>query len=68
VGVNRTGTDGKGLQYGGESMVIGPLGEIIGLLGAEEEISSHTLERDRLVEVRSKYPFWRDADGFHIQP
>jgi omega-amidase len=67
AGVNRTGLDGNGLQYAGESMVIGPLGEIIRTFGAEEEIFSFDLDRHHLEEVRLKYPFWRDADGFFIQ-
>jgi omega-amidase len=68
IGVNRTGTDGRGLQYIGESMILGPLGETIQALGAEEEIFSYTLDREYLDETRSKFPFWRDADGFFIQP
>ena len=67
AGVNRTGTDGRGLQYGGESMIVGPLGEIIDTLGSEEGIISHTLDRGMLDEVRSRFPFWRDADRFFIQ-
>jgi omega-amidase len=68
IGVNRTGQDGKGLEYGGESMVLGPSGEPIKILGAEEEIFSHTLNREKLEDLRSKLPFWRDADTFFIQP
>src|SRR5450755_2391145 len=68
IGVNRTGTDGRGLQYEGESMVLGPLGEPIKIMGADAEIFSHTLDREHLDEIRSKFPFWRDADGFFIQP
>ncbi len=68
VGVNRTGIDGKGLQYAGESMIVGPLGELIRVLGAEEEIFSHTLDYNHLEEIRLKFPFWRDADEFFIQP
>jgi omega-amidase len=68
IGVNRTGTDGRGLQYGGESMLLGPLGEPIKIMGADAEIFSHTLDREHLEETRSKFPFWRDADGFFIQP
>jgi omega-amidase len=68
VGVNRTGKDGKELDYAGESMIIGPLGEIIRNLGSEEEIFSQELDHSHLEEVRSKFPFWRDADGFYIQP
>lgn len=68
IGVNRTGTDGYGLQYSGESMVLGPLGESIKIFGADAEVFSHTLQREQLEETRSKFPFWRDADGFFIQP
>ncbi len=68
IGVNRTGTDGNGLEYPGESMIIGPLGDTIKILASEEEIISHTLDRNKLEEVRLKYPFWRDADKFFIQP
>jgi len=68
IGVNRTGTDGNGLQYTGESMIVGPLGDPIKILTGEEDIFSHTLDREKLEEVRSKFPFWRDADTFFIQP
>lgn len=68
AGVNRTGSDGNGLEYSGESMILGPLGETIKILGSEENIFSHTLDREHLEESRSKFPFWRDADGFFIQP
>jgi omega-amidase len=68
IGVNRTGTDGKGLEYGGESMILGPLGEPLKILGAEEDIFSHTLNREKLEATRLKFPFWHDADTFFIQP
>jgi omega-amidase len=68
IGVNRTGIDGNGLQYSGESMIVGPLGDSIKILTLEEDIFSHTLDREKLEEVRLKFPFWRDADEFFIQP
>ncbi len=68
IGVNRTGIDGRGLQYAGESMIVGPLGEPLKILGEEEDIFSHTLDRENLEQVRLKFPFWRDADEFFIQP
>src|SRR5450432_3892391 len=68
VGVNRTGIDGNGLEYVGESMVLGPLGDTIKILKEEEEIFSNELDRNKLEEVRLKFPFWRDADTFFIQP
>ena len=68
IGVNRTGTDGHGLEYSGESMILGPLGEPIKILEGDAEVFSHTLHREQLEEIRSKFPFWRDADEFLIQP
>jgi omega-amidase len=68
LGVNRTGTDGRGLTYAGDSLIAGPLGEIIEILGAEEGTISHTLDREKLDEVRLKFPFWRDSERFLIQP
>jgi omega-amidase len=49
-------------------MIVGPLGDSIKILTMEEEIFSHTLDREKLEEVRLKFPFWRDADEFFIQP
>jgi len=68
IGVNCTGTDGNGLEYAGESMIIGPLGEIIKIMGSEEEIFTYLLDRNKLDQTRLKFPFLRDADSFHIQP
>jgi omega-amidase len=68
IGVNRTGVDGNGLEYAGESAILGPLGDSIKILTEEEEIFSHELDRKKLEEVRLKFPFWRDADTFFIQP
>jgi omega-amidase len=68
AGVNRTGRDGNGLEYPGESMIIGPLGEIITTAGSEEKIITHTLDRNNLENVRQKFPFWKDSDTFFIEP
>ncbi len=67
IGVNRTGLDARGLEYSGGSMVIDPLGEIIADLGAGDEIFTHELNRIKLEEIRSEFPFWKDADSFLIQ-
>jgi omega-amidase len=68
VGVNRVGTDGNGLLYAGESMIVSPSGDIIKNLEDREEIYSFTPDRDKLDDFRFKYPFWKDADKFLIQP
>ncbi len=66
VGVNRVGTDGNGIYYGGESMVIDPLGEILYHKKDEEDIFTITLDKAHLDTIRAKFPFWKDADGFQI--
>ncbi len=66
VGVNRVGDDGNGIYHGGDSMVIDPLGEILYHKADEEDVCTITLHKAKLEEVRTKFPFWRDADGFTI--
>ncbi|MBO9591378.1 MAG: amidohydrolase [Niabella sp.] len=66
VGVNRVGEDGNGIYYSGNSMVIDPLGEILYHKADEEDLFTITLHKTTLEEVRSKFPFWKDADGFMI--
>jgi len=67
IGVNRVGADGKDIRYAGESMVIDPLGEVLYQGTNAEEVHCITLERARLVEVRGRFPFLRDADQFAIE-
>ena len=68
VGVNRVGNDGNKIYHSGDSMIIGPLGEILYHGLAREEVHTLTLEKEKLAEVRQKFPFWRDADQFAIEP
>jgi omega-amidase len=35
---------------------------------AEESIFTVTLQREKLEEVRARFPFWKDADRFTIDP
>lgn len=66
IGVNRVGNDGNNIYHSGDSMVISPLGEILYHKKDEEDISTITLSKDDLAEVRRKFQFWRDADDFQI--
>lgn len=66
VGVNRIGVDGNGLEYPGHSNVYDPLGKAMGHLSEKETISSFSLEKDVLTEVREKFPFLKDMDTFVI--
>lgn len=67
VGVNRVGNDGNNIYHSGDSMIIDPLGEILYHGAGKEEVSTQTLQKERLTEVRQRYPFWRDADHFSIE-
>lgn len=66
IGVNRSGIDGKGLQYKGGSVIYDFKGEIIARAGESEEVIQCTLEYDSLNEYRQSFPFWMDADHFII--
>jgi omega-amidase len=66
VGVNRVGIDGNKINHSGNSLVIDPLGEVLYHKAEEEDIFTITLERERLEEVRTRFPFWKDGDHFII--
>ena len=66
IGVNRVGTDGNGIYYSGDSMLVSPLGEVLYHAVNEEDIHTFTLQKDELEMVRKKMPFWKDADPFII--
>jgi predicted amidohydrolase len=67
VGVNRTGDDGNGIHYTGESMIIDPMGEPLYHKKDVEDIFTITLDKEDLQSVRDKLPFLRDADSFEIK-
>ena len=66
VGVNRVGNDGNNIYHSGDSMVIDPLGEILYHQADKPGAHTITLHRETLEEVRSKFPFWKDADNFEL--
>ncbi len=69
AGSNRIGTDGTGTKYSGESMIVGPLGETIGLAENNAECTiSGEISMDSLVKFRHKFPVQNDADNFIINP
>lgn len=68
AGVNRIGPDGHEIDHSGDSMIIDPLGETLYHAGAKDETFTLTLQKDDLAKVRQRFPFWRDADTFSIQP
>jgi omega-amidase len=68
VGINRVGHDGNNIYHSGDSMVVDPMGEVLYTKAHEEDIFTMTLQKEKLEEVRTKLPFWKDGDSFIIQP
>ncbi len=66
IGVNRVGMDGKENYHSGDSMVVSPLGDLLYHNYNEEHIATITLHKHELDTVRTKLPFWKDADPFAI--
>lgn len=66
IGVNRVGTDGNNIYHSGNSLVIDPLGQVLYHMADEEDIFTIALQKEKLEEVREKFPFWKDGDSFTI--
>lgn len=66
--VNRIGTDGNGLNYEGESVIINPRGNIMELATQNyEELVTANLDLNELSAFRKKFPVWLDADEFDLK-
>jgi predicted amidohydrolase len=68
IGVNRVGDDGNNIAHSGDSMIIDPLGETLYHAPPGEQTFTLTLEKQPLDAIRQRFPFWRDADHFYIEP
>ena len=65
-GVNRCGTDPKGLEYAhGASLIIDFKGKVIGERSTSPIIEADLSPAD-LARFRTKFPAWRDADHFSL--
>jgi predicted amidohydrolase len=67
MGVNRVGLDGNNIAHSGDSLIVGPLGEVLYHCAYEEAIFTITLQKEEITNARTQFPFWKDADFFHIQ-
>jgi len=67
VGVNRTGTDGKNIEYAGGSAAHDFLGQSLVELGAGAQIATVTLDGDALRAYRERFPAHLDADRFVLE-
>ena len=67
VGLNRTGEDGDGYIYNGHSVAYDTLGKPITDLNREDEfIAEVSLDRESMLETRSKLKFLQDRDKFSL--
>ena len=67
-GVNRGGTDATGVEYGvGSSIVVDYKGEIIARTSQSSPMAYAKLSREKLDNLRKKFPVWKDADDFAIK-
>jgi len=63
--VNRVGTDGNGISYIGESMVIDPKGKVIAeRTPSSEGLIQAVISLDELNAFREKFPVWKDWDDW----
>ena len=69
LGCNRIGSDGNGLNYSGDSMVVNYLGQIQSELAASQSgVVSTELNLIALQQFKQKFPAYLDADPFVLMP
>ena len=66
VGVNRTGVDGNGHHYNGQSRIINPLGNTVYAANIMEDVFTYTITKAEIDSIRNDFPFLKDADDFSI--
>jgi omega-amidase len=59
LGVNRTGSD-PNVAYAGGSIAIGPRGDVLGELGAEQAVLTVDVDPREVSSWRTKFPAWCD--------
>ncbi len=68
IGCNRTGFDGNGITYAGDSSIIDYQGRILARQSGGEGMISVRLSKEELETYREKFPVWMDADeNFYIK-
>ncbi|SHG27171.1 Predicted amidohydrolase [Flavobacterium segetis] len=63
IGVNRTGTDGKGLEYEESSCVFSPLGEMLNPVMAMDDVKIFEINTEEATAYRMKFPIKDDRRG-----
>ena len=63
VGVNRVGTDGAGLDYAGDSAVIGPNGDMLAQAAEREALLLVDIDPEATAATRERFKFLADRRG-----
>lgn len=66
IGVNRTGTDGTGLKYLGDSACISPKGKAE-FMGENEKVQTFEISYSNLHNFRKTFPLLNDRDSFQFR-
>lgn len=66
IGINRTGSDGMGIDYAGRSMVVNYKGQVLNTVSEKQTIETITLNLPELQKFRASFPAFLDADEFEI--
>jgi omega-amidase len=67
IGVNRIGTDGKGINHSGDSVIVDPRGKIVLSVPAHAEaVESLVLDPKEVTSLREHFPVAQDWDQFTI--
>jgi len=66
--VNRLGSDGNGIVYSGDSMVINPKGEVLCKAKSKSGITITNIDLELRRTFLSKFNTLKDVDHFNIQP
>lgn len=67
AGVNRTGTDGKGVRYAGGSCLVDFAGNTLCDAGdMETAVIRYTVDPVKLKQYRETFPAWMDAESFSL--
>lgn len=68
VGVNRVGSDAKGNEYRGDSMLVDFKGDpVCDHLPNNVFIDTHSISKSALEQFRCAFPAWQDADRFSLE-
>ncbi len=67
IGLNRVGSDGNGLDYAGDSLVLAADGEMILDCKDQTGVFRASLDYRAMERYRSKFPCHKDADDFELR-